>query len=87
MGHPAEKRTRATYADVEAAPPNMVAELIDGNLRLQPRPAPRHARASTRITIGPSDGWTVVVLPAITFRAIATLSETNSSAEYCRPTC
>jgi len=77
MGHPAEKRTRATYADVEAAPPNMVAELIDGNLRLQPRPAPRHARASTRITIelgGPFDvgrggpgGWQILDEPELHF--------------------
>ena len=31
---------RATYADLEAAPPNMVAELIDGKLVTMPRPAP-----------------------------------------------
>jgi hypothetical protein len=29
----------ATYRDVQAAPPHMIAELIDGELRLQPRPA------------------------------------------------
>lgn len=38
---------RATYADIEAAPPNTVAELIDGVLHTQPRPAPRHAIASS----------------------------------------
>jgi hypothetical protein len=30
MGQPAEKRHRATYADLEAVPPGKVAELIDG---------------------------------------------------------
>jgi Uma2 family endonuclease len=45
MGRPAEKRRRATYADLEAAPPNKVAELIGGVLHVMPRPAPRHANA------------------------------------------
>jgi Uma2 family endonuclease len=44
MGQPAEKPRRATYADLEAAPPNKVAELIGGVLHVMPRPAPRHAR-------------------------------------------
>ena len=38
---------RATYQDVLDAPPNKVAEVIDGTLHLQPRPAMRHARASS----------------------------------------
>jgi Uma2 family endonuclease len=38
-------RKVATYEDVLAAPENMVAEVIDGELYLQPRPAARHARA------------------------------------------
>ena len=37
----------ATYQDVLDAPPNMVAEVLDGNLSLQPRPASRHAFASS----------------------------------------
>jgi Putative restriction endonuclease len=36
---------RATYADLEAVPANMVAELIGGVLHVQPRPAIRHADA------------------------------------------
>jgi Uma2 family endonuclease len=44
MGQPAEKHRRATYADLEAVPPNKVAELVGGVLHVMPRPAPRHAR-------------------------------------------
>ncbi len=39
----------ATYQDVLAAPDNTVAELIDGELQLSPRPALRHAMASSKI--------------------------------------
>ena len=35
----------ATYADVLAAPDNVVAEIIDGDLYTSPRPASRHALA------------------------------------------
>jgi Uma2 family endonuclease len=35
----------ATYQDVIDAPENMVAEIIDGVLHTQPRPAPKHAVA------------------------------------------
>lgn len=45
----AENRRRATYQDVLDAPPNMVAEVIDGVLYLQPRPRMRHAVAGTRL--------------------------------------
>jgi Uma2 family endonuclease len=38
---------RATYQDVLAAAPNMVAEIIDGVLYTNPRPAPRHANAAS----------------------------------------
>ena len=37
----------ATYQDVLDAPPDKVAEVIDGTLHVQPRPAMRHARASS----------------------------------------
>ena len=59
---------RATYQDVLDAPPHKVAETVDGFLHLNPRPAPRHAWASsglgTRIgapfsygTGGPGGWW------------------------------
>jgi len=37
----------ATYADLEALPENLVGEIIDGELIASPRPASRHARASS----------------------------------------
>lgn len=33
----------ATYQDIVDAPPNMVAEIINGALHTHPRPAPRHS--------------------------------------------
>lgn len=43
---PAEKRD-ATYADIEALPPHVVGEIVDGQLHVSPRPTARHARASS----------------------------------------
>lgn len=40
---------RATYEDVLNAPENKVAEILDGELVLSPRPAPRHSVASSRL--------------------------------------
>jgi Uma2 family endonuclease len=45
MGEPA--RRRATYEDVLRAPPHMVAEVIDGELILNPRPAKPHTAATS----------------------------------------
>lgn len=77
MGLPAEKMRRATYADLEAVSANQVAELIRGTLYVMPRPALRHARASTRLTIelgGPFDrgrggpgGWHILDEPELHF--------------------
>lgn len=59
--NPARKRTY-TYDDVLAAPANMVAELIDGDLYLSPRPRPRHSRLESQINLdvanfdGPTGG-------------------------------
>ena len=50
MNQPLPKITRpATYQDVLDAPPNMVAELVNGALHLQPRPASRHGFATSRL--------------------------------------
>lgn len=43
--------TRATYADLQAVPSTMVAELIDGVLHTHPRPAPRHSVASSYLGV------------------------------------
>jgi Uma2 family endonuclease len=42
-------RRRATYEDVLAAPRHVVAELVRGVLQTHPRPAPPHARASSKL--------------------------------------
>ena len=57
--HAPTVRRPATYQDVLDAPENMVAELIEGALHLHPRPAFRHARASSMLGVrigGPFDG-------------------------------
>ena len=49
MTEPATIKPDATYQDVLDAPPTMVAELIDGELHLQPRPAIPHTRTSSTL--------------------------------------
>lgn len=39
----------ATYADVLAAPAHMIAEVLDGELHLQPRPAAAHSAAASAL--------------------------------------
>jgi Uma2 family endonuclease len=75
MNDPAPVRRPATYQDVLDAPPNMVAELINGALHLQPRPASRHARASFRMAgrlddpfqggVGGPGGWHLTIEPEL----------------------
>jgi hypothetical protein len=75
MGQPAEKQRRATYADLEAVPANKVAELIGGVLHVLPRPAPRHANASSVLGIkiggpfglgdGGPGGWWILDEPEL----------------------
>ena len=77
MGQPAEKPRRATYADLEAVPPNKVAELIGGVLHVFPRPASKHTLASSRLGFrlgGPFDlgeggpgGWHILDEPELHF--------------------
>jgi Uma2 family endonuclease len=77
MGDPAKRR--ATYEDVLAAPEHVVAEIVDGALITTPRPAPRHANASsalggelygpfTRGKGGPG-GWIVLDEPELHLQA------------------
>ena len=70
---PPPARKRATYDDVLAAPDHVVAEIVDGELYTSPRPAPRHANASTGLASslrGPFDhgrggpgGWRILFEP------------------------
>jgi Uma2 family endonuclease len=41
----------ATYADIQALPPNMVGEIIFGGLHVHPRPAPRHGVATDELRV------------------------------------
>jgi Uma2 family endonuclease len=71
----APKHKRATYADIEALPANMVGQVLYGALHAHPRPAPKHARASSRIGAqldGPFDrgragpgGWIILDEPEL----------------------
>src|SRR3954471_19359258 len=66
---------RATYADLEKVPENMVAELIDGDLYTSPRPAGPHADTSSvlgmligfpyRLGRGGPGGWWIVDEPEV----------------------
>lgn len=77
MLKPAEKR--ATYADIEAVPPHLVAEIIDGELVTHPRQSPRHSATATALgaeLTGPFQkgqsgpgGWVFFVEPEISFGA------------------
>ena len=66
---------KATYQEVLDAPPHMVAEVLAGTLHAQPRPAMRHARASSCIAAkispafdfgdGGPGGWWIVFEPEL----------------------
>lgn len=65
----------ATYADIEALPPNVVGEILFGVLHTHPRPSPRHAVAAnvlgTEVTgpfqlgRGGPGGWVFAVEPEL----------------------
>jgi Uma2 family endonuclease len=68
-------RSRATYEDVLAAPEHLVAEIVDGELELTPRPALPHAAAASALSeeLGPPfkrgrggpGGWLIVYEPEL----------------------
>jgi Putative restriction endonuclease len=72
---PVTKTKPATYADIEALPPNVVGEILYGALVTQPRPARRHAAASSILgmTLGPPfsfgnggpGGWIIIDEPEL----------------------
>ena len=73
MGKPA--RRSATYEDVLSAPPHKVAEIIEGELILSPRPAGPHSVAVTALgeELGPPfkrgrggpGGWIIIYEPEL----------------------
>lgn len=76
VGAPAKRR--ATYEDLLAVPEPMIAEIINGVLHTQPRPASAHARAASRLggeLMGPFDrgrggpgGWIILDEPELHLR-------------------
>ena len=68
-------RRHATYEDILALPPNVVGQIVDGELFVSPRPAIDHARASSILggsLVPPFDvgrggpgGWWILVEPEI----------------------
>jgi Uma2 family endonuclease len=71
VGNPGAKSSKpATYADIEALPPHLIGEILDGELVASPRPAPRHAQASSNLGVllgnpfgfgrGGPGGWRIV---------------------------
>ena len=73
MANPA--RHRATYEDVLEAPPDVVAEVLDGELHLHPRPAAPHLLAASVLGMdlgapfqrgrGGPGGWLIVDEPEL----------------------
>ena len=49
MAHPRSGARPATYDDLLALPEHVVGEIIDGELIVSPRPAPRHAVAASAL--------------------------------------
>lgn len=68
-------KRQATYADLEAVPPHLVAEIIDGELLTHPRPSPRHSATANSLSdelTGPFQksrggpgGWVFFVEPEL----------------------
>ena len=75
MAEPNRPRRPATYDDLLQVPDHLVAEIIDGELFTSPRPAPRHADASSGlggVLRGPFDrgrggpgGWRILFEPEL----------------------
>lgn len=65
----------ATYEDILALPPNIVGEIVNGRLMTHPRPAPRHAYASSSLGVriggtfgfdgGDPGGWVILDEPEL----------------------
>lgn len=78
-------KRNATYADLEAVPPHLVAEILHGQLVTHPRPTGGHARVHTRLIgvlappfceglSGPG-GWEILTEPELHFGSEVTVPE------------
>jgi len=45
------RKPRATYAEIEALPPNVTGEILDGELHMQLRPASPHTRVASKLGV------------------------------------
>ncbi|MBV9496086.1 MAG: Uma2 family endonuclease [Acidobacteria bacterium] len=73
----ARAQERATYDDLLRAPENMIAELVDGELYMSPRPGGPHGRVTSVLTMdigtpydrgrGGPGGWLLIHEPEIHF--------------------
>lgn len=78
-------KRNATYADLEAVPPHLVAEILYGKLVTHPRPTGGHARSHTRLigvleppfceALGGPGGWEILTEPELHFDAEVTVPE------------
>jgi Uma2 family endonuclease len=65
----------ATYEDLLQVPNNLVGEILDGELHVSPRPAPKHADAATGLSAalrspfdrgrGGPGGWRILIEPEL----------------------
>ncbi len=70
-----DRKKPATYADLEAVPEHLVAEIIDGRLVTHPRPRARHGAAAFALGnqlggpfqngVGGPGGWIFIVEPEL----------------------
>jgi Uma2 family endonuclease len=75
MGDPGDKKRRATYDEYAAVPAHLAPVIVNGVLHVFPRPAPRHAYASSALTIeiggpfsrgrGGPGGWWILDEPEL----------------------
>jgi Uma2 family endonuclease len=75
MPEPKQKPKQATYRDVLNAPDTMVAEVVQGDLYLSPRPGKAHGHAETRLGTlldgpfgigrGGPGGWIIITEPEL----------------------
>lgn len=78
MNHPATPqpvKRKASYEDIERLPENLVGEILDGELHVQPRPSGPHALAETGVAadlVNPFDrgrggpgGWWILIEPEL----------------------
>ena len=55
--HSPTVRKPATYADLEAVHPHLVAEILDGELVTHPRPVPKHSAAASSLEMELGDAF------------------------------